>query len=61
MLNKLKPKSEFSRNVLTLMTGATIVQAISVPIAINPILTRIYTHEDFAIISHLSIKKWRQR
>lgn len=41
----LKPKSEFSRNVLTLMTGAAIAQAI--PIAISPILTRIYTPEDF--------------
>lgn len=45
MINKLKPKSEFSRNVLTLMTGTTIAQAI--PIAISPILTRIYTPEDF--------------
>lgn len=45
MLNKLKPKSEFSKNVLTLMTGTTIAQAI--PIAISPILTRIYTPEDF--------------
>lgn len=41
MLNRLKPKSEFSRNVLTLMTGTTIAQAI--PMAISPILTRIYT------------------
>jgi hypothetical protein len=24
MLNKLKPKSEFNRNVLTLMTGTTV-------------------------------------
>ena len=60
MLNKLKPKSEFSRNVLTLMTGTTIAQAI--PIAISPILTRIYTPEDFgvfafyiAIVSLLSV------
>ena len=45
MINKLKPKSEFTRNVLTLMTGTTIAQAI--PIAISPILTRIYTPEDF--------------
>ncbi len=45
MINKLKPKSEFSKNVLTLMTGTTIAQAI--PIAISPILTRIYTPEDF--------------
>ncbi|RLA08695.1 MAG: translocase [Gammaproteobacteria bacterium] len=49
MLNKLKPKSEFSRNVLTLMTGSTIAQAI--PIAISPILTRIYTPEDFGIFA----------
>lgn len=47
MLTKLKPKSEFSRNVLTLMTGTTIAQAI--PIAISPILTRIYTPEDFGV------------
>jgi len=60
MLNKLKPKSKFSRNVLTLMTGTTIAQAI--PIAISPILTRIYTPEDFgifalyiAIVSFISI------
>ncbi|WP_193210334.1 oligosaccharide flippase family protein [Aliarcobacter butzleri] len=49
MLNKLKPKSEFSRNILTLMTGTTIAQAI--PIAISPILTRIYTPEDFGIFA----------
>jgi O-antigen/teichoic acid export membrane protein len=49
MLNKLKPKSEFSRNVLTLMTGTTIAQAI--PIAISPILTRIYTPEDFGLFA----------
>lgn len=49
MINKLKPKSEFSRNVLTLMTGTTISQAI--PIAISPILTRIYTPEDFGIFA----------
>ena len=45
----LKPKSEFSKNVLTLMTGTTIAQAI--PIAISPILTRIYTPEDFGILA----------
>lgn len=49
MLNKLKLKSEFSRNVLTLMTGTTIAQAI--PIAISPILTRIYTPEEFGVFS----------
>ena len=47
MLKKLIPKSEFSRNVLTLMTGTTIAQAI--PIAISPILTRLYSPEDFGV------------
>lgn len=49
MIKKIKPKSEFNRNVLTLMTGTTIAQAI--PIAISPILTRIYTPEDFGIFA----------
>jgi len=49
MISKLKPKSEFTRNVLTLMTGTTIAQGI--PIAISPILTRIYTPEDFGIFA----------
>jgi len=49
MLTKLKPKSEFSRNVLTLMTGTTIAQAI--PIAISPVLIRIYTSEDFGVFA----------
>jgi len=49
LLNKLKPKSEFGRNVLTLMTGTTIAQAI--PIAISPILTRLYTPKDFGILA----------
>jgi O-antigen/teichoic acid export membrane protein len=49
MISKLKPKSEFSRNVLTLMTGTTIAQAI--PIAISPILTRLYSPEDFGLFA----------
>ena len=49
MIQRLKPKSEFSRNVLTLMTGTTIAQAI--PIAISPILTRMYTPEDFGLLA----------
>jgi cbb3-type cytochrome oxidase maturation protein len=44
-----KPKTEFSKNVLTLMTGTTLAQAI--PLAITPILTRIYTPEDFGLYS----------
>ncbi len=54
MFLKLKPQSEFSKNVLTLMTGTTIAQ--SIPIAISPILTRIYTPEDFGVFAiYLSI------
>ena len=45
MIKQLAPKSEFRRNVLTLMTGTAIAQAM--PIIISPILTRIYTPEDF--------------
>jgi len=44
-----KPKSEFGRNVLVLLTGTTVAQAI--PIAISPILTRIYTPEDFGVLA----------
>jgi O-antigen/teichoic acid export membrane protein len=44
-----KSKSESSRNVLTLITGTTIAQAI--PVAISPILTRIYTPEDFGVFA----------
>ena len=49
MLKKYLPKSEFARNVITLMTGTTIAQAI--PVAISPILTRLYTPEDFGTLS----------
>lgn len=49
MINRLKPKSEFSRNVLTLMTGTSVAQAL--PIAAAPILTRIFTPEDFGLFA----------
>lgn len=48
-LQKLVPKSPFAKNVLTLMTGTTIAQAI--PVAISPILTRIYSPEDFGVLA----------
>jgi O-antigen/teichoic acid export membrane protein len=41
--------SKFTKNVLTLLTGTSIAQAI--PIAITPILTRIYSPEDFGIFA----------
>lgn len=46
-LGKFLPKSDFAKHVLTLLTGTSIAQAI--PIAISPILTRIYTPNDFGI------------
>lgn len=42
-------KNEFAKNVLTLMTGTVLAQA--VPIAIIPILTRIFTPEDFGLLA----------
>ncbi|WP_330949249.1 lipopolysaccharide biosynthesis protein [Virgibacillus sp. MG-45] len=41
--------NDFNKNVIKLMTGATIAQAI--PIAISPILTRLYTPEDFGVLA----------
>jgi len=49
MFKKLKPKTEFGYNVFTLVIGTSIAQAI--PIAISPILTRIYTPENFGLFA----------
>ncbi len=49
MFKKILPKNDFLRSVLTLMTGTGIAQAL--PIAISPILTRIYTPEDFGVLA----------
>ncbi len=48
-MGKLKVKSDFTKNVLTLLTGTTVAQAI--PIAISPILTRLYTPADFGVVA----------
>lgn len=42
-------KSEYKKNILTLMTGTGIAQLI--PVAIAPILTRLYSPEDFGLIA----------
>ncbi|WP_353506380.1 lipopolysaccharide biosynthesis protein [Pseudomonas sp. Marseille-Q5299] len=42
-------QGQFARNVLTLMTGTTIAQAI--PLAAMPILTRLYEPEDFGVLA----------
>lgn len=49
MLTSLKPTSGFARNVRTLMTGTVIAQAI--PIAVSPVLTRLYTPDDFGALT----------
>jgi O-antigen/teichoic acid export membrane protein len=49
MINRLRFKSEIAKNILTLITGTLVAQ--SVTIVISPILTRIYTPEDFGIFS----------
>lgn len=49
MLTKLFRNNEFAKNVLTLMTGTVLAQAI--PIAIIPILTRIFSPEDFGLLA----------
>ncbi|PLY10476.1 MAG: translocase [Arcobacter sp.] len=49
MTNNFLKKTEFRKHVLTLLTGTTISQAI--PVAISPILTRIYSPEDFGLLA----------
>lgn len=46
-------KSDFVRNVLTLMTGTAISQLI--PIAVTPILTRLYTPQEFGVFAVFSM------
>lgn len=48
-MRRLLPKSVYAHNVITLITGAGLAQAI--PIAISPLLTRLYTPEDFGILA----------
>lgn len=49
-----KGRSEYTKNILTLMTGTGIAQLI--PIVVAPILTRLYSPEDFGLIAlYLSI------
>lgn len=60
MFNNLKKLSVSSRNIIVLVTGTTLAQ--SIPIILSPILTRIYSPEEFgefsvfmAIITILSV------
>ena len=48
-MKRLLPKGEFGRNVLTVLSGTIIAQAI--PVAISPILTRLYTPADLGVLA----------
>jgi len=52
VLHRFKPKSEFSRNIVTLITGTGIAQII--PIVISPVLTRLYSPSDFGTFAFFS-------
>lgn len=49
MIKEYLSKNQFAKNVITLMTGTAVAQAI--PIAITPILTRLYTPDDFGLLA----------
>jgi len=49
LLKKIIPVSDFSKNVLTLTTGAAVAQII--PIALSPILSRLYSPQEFGVFS----------
>src|SRR5688500_14561464 len=49
MLKKILPKGEFSKNVLTLLMGTGIAQII--PIAMAPVISRIYSPEDVGVFT----------
>ena len=42
-------KSEFSRNVMTLLTGSVIAQFI--PLLLTPILSRLFSPEEFGLFA----------
>ena len=49
MLPNPRVKSEYARDVLTLMSGTTVAQAI--PVVITPVLTRIYSPAEFGLFA----------
>lgn len=48
LIKRIKSSSEFTKNIFVLISGTGIAQAI--PIAISPILTRLYTPKDFGLL-----------
>ena len=49
MFKRFLNLSQVNKNIVTLMTGTSIAQAL--PIAISPILTRLYTPEEFGLFA----------
>lgn len=49
MIEHLKLNSKFSRNVITIMTGTAVAQAL--PVFIMPILTRLWSPEEFGVFA----------
>jgi O-antigen/teichoic acid export membrane protein len=46
---RFKGRSEYTKNILTLITGTGVAQLI--PVAVSPIITRLYSPEDFGLIA----------
>lgn len=49
MLKRILPKTEFSKNVLTLISGTTMAQML--PFLLAPLLARLYTKADFGVLT----------
>ena len=49
MIKNIFAKSQFKKNIMVLMAGSAVAQA--VPIAISPILTRIYSPKEFGLMA----------
>lgn len=49
MLAKKLHLNDFAKNIITLMTGTTAAQII--PFAVSPVLTRIYSPDDFGVLA----------
>ncbi|MBI6898034.1 oligosaccharide flippase family protein [Pseudomonas putida] len=48
-IRRILPQSNFAKSVMTLMTGTGLAQAL--PIALSPILTRLYTPQEFGVFA----------
>lgn len=49
MVKRWLPQGEFARNVLTVMGGTTLAQA--VPVLVSPLLTRLYSPAEFGVMA----------